>query len=99
MSPSSSKPISLKERLRGRPKKAWRGASIEARLNYLENDMVALHPAIIRPLNEIKRLYQHCLMTRNGRAIRIICSTTLRLSVSWTPAANSASGEPRGDMR
>lgn len=37
--------------------------------------MVALHPAITRPLNEIQRLYQRCLMTGNGRAIRIICGS------------------------
>ena len=33
------------------------------------------------------------------RAIRIIWSTTLRLSVSSTPAANFSSGEPCGAIR
>ena len=33
------------------------------------------------------------------RAIRIMCSTTLRLSVNWTPAAYFSSGEPGGAIR
>jgi hypothetical protein len=45
---------------------------LEERLFYLENDLVALHPAITRPLNEIKRLSQRCQVTGNGRAIRLV---------------------------
>jgi hypothetical protein len=33
------------------------------------------------------------------RAIRFMCSTTARLSVSWTPAAYCSSGAPGGDIR
>ena len=31
--------------------------------------------------------------------MRFMCSTTLRLSVSWTPAAYGSSGEPGAAMR
>ncbi len=33
------------------------------------------------------------------RDMRIMCSTTGRLSVSWTPAAYLSSGDPGGDIR
>ncbi len=33
------------------------------------------------------------------RAMRIICSTTARLSVSCTPAAQASSGDLGGDIR
>ncbi len=33
------------------------------------------------------------------RDIRIMCMTTVRWSVSWTPAAYASSGDPGGAMR
>lgn len=62
----------LKERFRGRPKEQWRGAYLSVRLSFLENDLVVLHPENVNPLSEIRRLYRRCLVTGNGRAIRIV---------------------------
>ena len=62
----------LKEHLRGRPKAQWRGAHLSERLSFLENQLVVLHPENVNPLGEIRRIYRRCLVTGNGRAVRVV---------------------------
>lgn len=61
--------------LRARPREEWRGAPIDERQAFIENDLFALHPDIVRALREVKRLMLRSLASGKGRAILIICSS------------------------